>query len=140
MGLDQFAYRMKKGLVEVDVDFSTEEYNEETLDYDVVVDKTEIHYWRKRPSIQGWMQELYESKGGENPEFNCSNVKLDMEDLLELQRDIINGSLSSRFQGGFFFGSDRSNGEDEKEDDLEFVSKAIVAITDGDEIYYSSWW
>ena len=63
-----------------------------------------------------------------------------MEDLLELQRDIVNGSLSSRFQGGFFFGSDRSTGEDEKEDDLEFVSKAIVAVTDGDEIYYASWW
>ena len=138
MGLDQFAYRIKKGVVTEDVDFSTEKYNEETQDYDVVVDKTEIHYWRKRPSLQGWMQELYNSKGGENPEFNCVNVKLDMEDLLELQRDITNGSLSSRFQGGFFFGQDKS--EDMKEDDLDFVSKAIMATTDGDEVYYSSWW
>ena len=77
MGLDQFAYRIEKGTIEADVDFSTEEYNEET---------------------------------------------------------------SARFQGGFFFGSDRSTGEDEKEDDLEFVSKAIIAVTDGHEIYYSSWW
>lgn len=138
MGLDQFAYRIKKGVVTEDVDFSTEKYNEETQDYDVVVDKTEIHYWRKRPSLQGWMQELYDSKGGKDPEFNCVNVKLDMEDLLELQRDITNGSLSSRFQGGFFFGQDKS--EDMKEDDLDFVSKAIMATTDGDEVYYSSWW
>ena len=138
MGLDQFAYRIKEGLVEDEVDFSTEEYNEETKDYDVVVDKTEIHYWRKRPSIQGWMQNLYESKGGENPEFNCVNVKVDMEDLLELQREIVEGSLSEHFHGGFFFGEEKSS--DMKEDDLEFVSKAIIAITDGDEIYYSSWW
>lgn len=138
MGLDQFAYRIKKGIVSENVDFSTEKYNEETQDYDVVVDKTEIHYWRKHPAVQGWMQELYNSKGGENPEFNCVNVKLDMDDLLELQRDINNGSLSSYYKGGFFFGDEKS--EEMKEDDLDFVSKSIIAITEGDEIYYSSWW
>jgi len=138
MGLDQFAYRIKKGVVTEDVDFSTEKYNEETLDYDVVVDKTEIHYWRKHPAMQGWMKELYESKGGEEPSFNCVNVKVTEEDLLELQRDIKNDSLASRFEGGFFFGEEKSN--ELKDDDLEFISKGLESYSKGYEIYYSSWW
>jgi hypothetical protein len=138
MGLDQFAYRIKKGVVTEDVDFSTEKYNEETLDYDVVVDKTEIHYWRKHPAMQGWMKELYESKGGEEPSFNCVNVKVSEEDLLELQRDIKNDSLASRFEGGFFFGEEKSN--ELKDDDLEFISKGLESYSKGYEIYYSSWW
>ena len=138
MGLDQFAYRIKTGLINEDVDFSTEKYNEKTEDYDVVVEKEEIHYCRKHGAMQGWMQELYNSKGGENPEFNCVNVKVDVEDLLELQRDVKNGSLSSRFQGGFFFGDDKS--DDMKDDDLDFISKALESYDNGYEIYYSSWW
>ena len=138
MGLDQFAYRIKTGLINEDVDFSTEKYNEKTEDYDVVVEKEEIHYCRKHGAMQGWMQELYNSKGGENPEFNCVNVKVDVEDLLELQRDVKNGSLSSRFHGGFFFGDDKS--DDMKDDDLDFISKALESYDNGYEIYYSSWW
>ena len=138
MGLDQFAYRIKTGLINEDVDFSTEKYNEKTEDYDVVVEKEEIHYWRKHGAMQGWMQELYHSKGGEDPEFNCVNVKVDVEDLLELQRDVKNGSLTSRFQGGFFFGDDKS--DDMKDDDLDFISKALESYGNGYEVYYSSWW
>ncbi len=138
MGLDQFAYRIKTGLINEDVDFRTEKYNEKTEDYDVVVEKEKIHYWRKHGAMQGWMEELYYSKGGEDPEFNCVNVKVDVEDLLELQRDVKNGSLTSRFQGGFFFGEDKS--DDMKDDDLDFISKALESYNKGYEIYYSSWW
>jgi hypothetical protein len=33
MGLDQFAYRVKKGFITEPVDFKTEQYNEETQEY-----------------------------------------------------------------------------------------------------------
>jgi hypothetical protein len=137
MGLDQFAYKIKKGLVEQDVDFSTEKYNEETEEYDLVVDKEELHYWRKHPNLQGWMRELYYEKGGESPEFNCVNVKLDREDLTQLERVIADGTLPSTT--GFFFGDNNVDAE-RTEDDLDFIHKSYDAITRGYEVYYSSWW
>ena len=54
MGLDQFAYRVKKGFIKEPVDFRTEQYNEETKENDILCDKKELHYWRKHPHLQGW--------------------------------------------------------------------------------------
>jgi len=139
MGLDQFAYRIKKDEIQEDVDFSTEKFNEETSEYESFVEKEEIHYWRKHPAMDWWMKELYESKGGEDPSFNCVNVKVSEEDLLELQRDIKNNSLSSHFEEGFYFFEDEYTDE-LKDDDLEFISKGLEAYSKGYEIYYSSWW
>ena len=138
MGLDQFVYRIKKDEIQDDVDISTEKYNEETSEYESFVEKEEVHYWRKHPAMQGWMKKLYDSKGGEDPLFNCVNVKVSEEDLLELQCDIKNNSLASHFEGGFFFGEEKS--DELKEDDLEFISKGLEAYSKGYEIYYSSWW
>jgi len=59
MGLDQFAYKVKKGFIKEPVDFRTEQYNEETQENDILCDKKELHYWRKHPHLQGWMEELY---------------------------------------------------------------------------------
>jgi len=95
----------------------------------------EIHYWRKHPNLHGWMQELYESKGGKSDSFNGDCVVLTEKDLNELESDIKDGSLPDT--SGFFFG--QTDG-DEVQDDLDFVAKAREAITDGKTVYYTSWW
>lgn len=136
MGLDQFAYRVKKGFIKKPVDFQTEKYNEETQEHEVLTDKKELHYWRKHPHLQGWMSELYYEKGGESSEFNCVNVQLTWEDLETLEEDIKTGKLPDTC--GFFFGDDSS--EEYKEEDLGFVEEALTAIRKGYDVYYSSWW
>lgn len=135
MGLDQFSYRVKRGFITNPVDFETESYNEETEESTLLCEKEEIHYWRKHPNLQGWMESLYYRKGGKSPEFNCVNVQLSWEDIEELESDIKNKSLPET--GGFFFGT--TTGE-EYDDDLEFVEKALDSIKNGYDVYYSSWW
>jgi hypothetical protein len=136
MGLDQFSYRIKKGFITKPVDFSTEKYNEETEEHEVLCDKEELHYWRKHPNLQGWMQNLYEEKGGVNPEFNCVNVQLTWEDLEQLENDIKDGNLPETC--GFFFGNDSD--EYYKEETLDWIERSLESIKDGYDVYYSSWW
>jgi len=95
----------------------------------------EIHYWRKHPNLHGWMQELYESKGGKSDSFNGDCVVLTETDLNELESDIKDGSLPDT--SGFFFG--QTDG-DEVDDDLKFIENAREAISEGKTVYYTSWW
>lgn len=126
MGLDMYANRVKKGLITEAVDFNIAE-NEET--------EQNIHYWRKHPNLHGWMESLYRKKGGQDENFNCVNVQLTEEDLVKLEKDIKEGNLPKT--SGFFFGE--SDGT-EIEDDLSFIRKAKMAIKDGYDVYYTSWW
>ena len=124
MGLDMYAFSTKAKLNK-EVDFNTTNFQPE-----------EVHYWRKHPNLHGWMHSLYESKGGDkHSDFNGDCVVLTESDLDELEDDIKDGSLPDT--SGFFFG--QTNG-DEVQDDLDFVSKAREAITDGKTVYYTSWW
>jgi len=137
MGLDQFAYRIKRGFITKPVDFRTEKYNEETEEHEILCEKEELHYWRKHPNLQGWMENLYYEKGGEEDSFNCVNVQLTWEDLEELEQDLKNGLLPDT-RGPFF-----SQGVEDPEwleEDLEFVEKGLDAIKKGYDVYYSSWW
>ncbi len=123
MGLDMYAFSTKAEL-NTEVDF--EEIN---------IKPEEIHYWRKHPNLHGWMQALYEYKGGKSDSFNGDCVVLNNIDLDNLENDIKEGNLPDT--AGFFFG--QSDGE-EIEDDLEFVNKARTAIAEGKTVYYTSWW
>ena len=136
MGLDQFAYRVKRGFIKKPVDFEMSVYDEETEEYYNPVETVEFKYWRKHPNLQGWMEDLYYSKGGESKEFNCVNVQLTWEDIENLEHAIKNNILPET--EGFFFGNNSS--DDYKEEDLQFIEDALEAIKDGDDIYYSSWW
>ncbi len=95
----------------------------------------ELHYWRKRPELHGWMETLYREKGGAAPSFNCVSMVLTLSDLGRLEADIKAGSLPDT--QGFFFGE--SDGS-EITDDLAFVGKARAAIESGLTVFYSSWW
>lgn len=121
MGLDQYAYTV-----------------------DTNGKKEEIAYWRKHPNLQGFMENLWESKGrpgdrNENSElgdFNCIPIELDYDDLAELESAVSNSELPST--GGFFFGDNSDN--EYKQQDMEFVHAARTALDNGCKVMYDSWW
>lgn len=124
MGLDQYAYFVKRG--EIIDDFSFEEDGE----------TQEAFYWRKNRHLHGWMEELFRKKGGEG-EFNCQPVRLKKKDLNELKKVIKKRSFNDAH--GYFWG-DRKYDDAQAENDLEFVQEAKHWIDKGGAVYYSSWW
>ena len=125
MGLDMYAFSTK-AKPKSEVDFETNNFQPE-----------EIHYWRKHPNLHGWMQNLYDEKGGTSDSFNGDCVVLTNNDLDCLEHDLKQWDLPDT--KGFFFGTDENN-EEELKDDLEFVEKAREAIKEGKTVYYTSWW
>jgi hypothetical protein len=109
-------------------------------------EKEELAYWRKHPNLQGWMENLWTSKGRPGlkedesgnmlGDFNCVPVELNEDDLDDLEDAIRGSGLPSTC--GFFFGSDSD--EHYKETDLEFIRKAREALDGGLTVMYDSWW
>ena len=122
MGLDMYAYTTAEEVSEVDFSVS---------------DSTELYYWRKFNALHGWMEDLYYSKGGKSDEFNCDNVRIDLDDLDDLEEVLKKGLL--RPVDGFFFGSQTVEAY-QIESASEFIGKARAAIAEGLTVYYSSWW
>lgn len=129
MGLDMYAHRIA---AEHAIDDFTVARDENDMSY-----AEEIFYWRKHHDLHGWMERLYRRKGGDAESFNCVKVRLTMEDLDALERDVLNGNLPPTT--GFFFGNNPPD-EDSVRQDMEFISKAKTAIAMGDAVYYDSWW
>ena len=125
MGLDMYAFSTK-AKPKTEVDFETKNFQPE-----------EVHYWRKHPNLHGWMQSLYEEKGGDSSDFNGDCVVLTLDDLDCLEHDLKQFDLPDT--SGFFFGNSASD-DDELKDDLDFVQKAREAIANGKTVYYTSWW
>ena len=125
MGLDMYAFSTK-AKPKTEVDFETKNFKPD-----------EVHYWRKHPNLHGWMQNLYDAKGGTQSNFNGDCVVLDNEDLDNLEHDLEQGDLPDTT--GFFFGNSVSD-DDELKNDLEFVRKARTEIANGKTVYYTSWW
>jgi|GWRWMinimDraft_9_1066018.scaffolds.fasta_scaffold06724_1 hypothetical protein len=119
MGLDMYAYKTKENIPPAN--FTDPE------------DATEIFYWRKHPNLHGWMHNLYDGKGGEQPDFNCDPVRLDAEDIDALEKDLDNLPHGS----GPFFGESRP---EDKLDDIRFIETARQALREGYTIFYTSWW
>lgn len=130
MGLDMYAWA-------VDAD---ERNTDTSLPRDsegrILVDREDIHYWRKHHDLHGWMEELYTKKGG-SKEFNCEVVRLTLDDLESLEMDVDNNALPPTT--GFFFGDNPPDKESAKNDRL-FIKKARKAIKSGKQVYYTSWW
>ena len=143
MGLDMYAYAVVQG--------GQRDGEEESL-----------ADWRKHNRLHGWMEDLWEDKGrpyegdlddaenGFGSSFNCVPVELTLEDLEQLESDINEKVLPET--GGFFFGDDSFDWEDEdgnpfaegdyyyKKTDLQFVEDARNALKEGKKVYYNSWW
>ena len=123
MGLDQYA-TARRG-----------EAKKDDEGYTYYEDSMELAYWRKHPNLQGWMEDLYHEKGGEQ-EFNCVDLELTLNDLDALEATLDKEELPET--AGFFFGS---NAEDHyAEADREFIVQARAAIKQGYTVVYSSWW
>ena len=123
MGLDQYGLA-RRGEPKTDDEGFT--YYEDSM---------ELAYWRKHPNLQGWMEDLYHEKGGEE-EFNCVDLELTLEDLEALEESLDEEALPETV--GFFFGADSS--DHYAEADREFIREARAAIKQGYTVIYSSWW
>lgn len=122
MGLDMFAYAV-----------SAEDVGTKQTDITRPEECEELFYWRKHPNLHGWMEDLYRRKGGNAEVFNCKTVRIDADDLDELERDMHQLPHTE----GFFFG--QSTPED-TERDKEFIAKARAALAEGKAVIYDSWW
>ena len=138
MGLDQYAYKVKKGHISKPVDFTFSVFDENSGEWNRVIpeeDCSEIAYWRKHHDLQGWMQNLYIEKGGTSSYFNCDKLLLTSEDLDRLEHDVENELLPS---ASGLFGSD--NTDYHKKSTLIFITDARRIIEEGYDIVYDSWW
>ena len=123
----------------------------------------QIAEWRKHNRLQGWMQDLWESKGCPNEDkhgddddddaevlFNCVPLQLTEEDIYSLEDAILNFEFPE--SNGFFWGSDSYFWTDEnnepfpeneyyyQESDLQFVKDARKALKKKHRIFYSCWY
>jgi hypothetical protein len=144
MGLDMYAYVGRKG--------QRDEFYEQDLDFDSktgewivpeggVAKPIQIAYWRKHPSLHGWMQQLWVQRGrpGQHPdypEFNGVELELSWEDVDDLERAIRTGNLP--FTEGFFFG--KPSDQIYFEEDLRFCTEAKAEIFLGFKVFYNSSW
>jgi hypothetical protein len=139
MGLDQYAFARKGDRIETTEDYTYQDFDGNThteqrtsISYE---EENEIAYWRKHPNLQGWMEQLWRSKGNDG-EFNCVDVELTAADLDQLEYDMRFNQLPET--QGFFFGN---NSDDYyKEADEEFIREARQYLSDGYKIVYTSWW
>ena len=123
MGLDQYA-TARKGEARTDDE-----------GYTYYEDSKELAYWRKHPSLQGWMEDLWIEKGNSG-EFNCVDVELTLGDLDSMEEALDENALPETV--GFFFGENSE--EHYAEQDREFIVQARAAIKQGYTVVYSSWW
>ena len=129
MGLDMYAWRVKAEDAIGDFEIARNEEDSAKVE--------EMFYWRKHHDLHGWMERLYRLKGGTKESFNCVPVQLSMADLNALENDVLNNLLPET--QGFFFGTNPPD-DYSKNQDMEFIGKAKVAIAAGDAVYYDSWW
>jgi hypothetical protein len=143
MGLDQYAYCSAKAGEQAEY-WDSAKFNETTGEFGhaTVAKPREIAYWRKHPNLQGWMKQLWESKGRPNLEeygggsFNGVELELTWEDLDNLEQAIIHRQLPETT--GFFFGE--NSDEHYYDSDLAFVRQGRAEIFCGFKVFYNSSW
>ena len=131
LGLDMSVYAVSANIVR-------EEDKDKEVDFAPYYEEghTEIWYWRKHPNLHGWMENMYQRKGG-TEEFNGVPVKLTECDLMRLEKEIKERTLPNT--SGFFFG-ESSDDDDAVEQDLRFVAEARMQLSLGNMVYYNSSW
>lgn len=138
MGLDMYAYTCNaKSVGDQQVDIKL--YNEDGQRNPAIDDfDRDFAYWRKFNHLHGWMNALYNKKGGQSADFNCNTVRLMPEDIDVLESLASLKALPST--QGFFFGGDDLFSDDDKQAVLEFVSQSRAAFSEGKAVIYDSWW
>ena len=136
MGLDQYSYAASKaGVRERWYEGAKWNGSEFTNEDSSVEEHLTLAYWRKHPGLQGWMENLYQSRGGVDS-FNGIELELTMRDLFDLEIFVRESKLPPT--NGFFFGNNSDSYY--HDDDLEFIRKAREAIASGLKVFYNSSW
>lgn len=97
----------------------------------------EIAYFRKHSDLQGWMCELWESKGN-NPDeedFNCIPLELSVEDIDNLQAYA--EGKDQKKHSGFFWGS---SCQEDWEKTVSICPKLKNSINEGKKVFYYCWY
>jgi hypothetical protein len=138
MGLDMYAYVAgRKGQQDefnqtAELDATTNEFVSKT-----VTKPVELAYWRKHPSLHGWMEQLWQRKNPEDMStFNGVELELTWEDIDELEQAVRHGQLP--FTEGFFFGKPADNVY--YDEDLKFCVDAKAELFLGLKVFYNSSW
>ena len=136
MGLDMYAYVGRPG--QRDEFYEKSHWDEKTKELVGPVSKpVELAYWRKHPSLHGWMEQLWQKKNPEDMStFNNIELELTWEDVDELENAVRHGQLP--FTEGFFFGKPSDNMYYEA--DLKFCSDAKAELFLGLKVFYNSSW
>ena len=107
----------------------------EYLDGELAIEsQEELAYWRKHADLNGYMEEKYQRQGHMD-DFNGQPLELDEGDLWELKKVVEDDALETAT--GFFWGA---SDERDKEPTLEFIDKALKAISEGKVVYYCCSW
>ena len=115
-----------------ELDATTNEFVSKT-----VTKPVELAYWRKHPSLHGWMEQLWQRKNPEDMStFNGVELELTWEDIDELEQAVRHGQLP--FTEGFFFGKPADNAY--YEEDLKFCLNAKAELFLGLKVFYNSSW
>lgn len=139
MGLDMYAYAGRKGQREA---FYEQEGDWDPVTRDWVVKgpvtkPVELAYWRKHPSLHGWMEQLWRQKNPDDMStFNGVELELTWQDVDDLEQAVRHGQLP--FTEGFFFGKPADNVY--YEEDLKFCVDAKAEIFLGFHVFYNSSW
>lgn len=138
MGLDQYAYITAKAGDHAAF-YKDGEFNSKTGEWDNpnMFKPQELCYWRKHPNLQGWMSNLYHSRGGTET-FNGVELELTWEDVDKLEKDIKKGRMAELGTTGFFFGD--PSDDYYKERDLQFCIDAKTELFLGRKVFYNSSW
>ena len=125
MGLDQYAYKIKKVVGLTDFDYSK----------GTVIDR-DFDYWRKFYGLQVWAENLYREKGGNKIHFNCVPLRLTEQDLDRLDRDM----EEDEFYEERYLETIGEEKQYEYRHLKDFIKNAKQALADGYAVYYDSWW
>ena len=136
MGLDMYAYAGRSG--QRDEFYEKAQWNEDTKEFDSPISKpVELAYWRKHPSLHGWMEDLWQKRNPEDmSSFNGIELELTWQDVDDLEQAVRHGQLP--FTEGFFFGKPADNVY--YEEDLKFCVDAKAEIFLGFKVFYNSSW
>ena len=135
MGLDQYAYVAARSNERSEFYESEGEFVNGEWEVPGKSRPREIAYWRKHPNLHGWMQKLWEAKGGIG-DFNGDELELTWEDIDALEKAVKKRKLPTT--SGFFFG----NPSDDYyyDHDLEFIKNARAELFLGLKVFYNSSW
>jgi hypothetical protein len=136
MGLDMYAYAGRSG--QRDEFYEKAQWNEDTKEFDSPISKpVELAYWRKHPSLHGWMEQLWQKRNPDDvSSFNGIELELTWEDVDDLEQAVRHGQLP--FTEGFFFGKPADNVY--YEEDLKFCVDAKAELFLGFKVFYNSSW